>query len=48
VRRVAVVDEDVEDAEEDKLHKSRAQAQHAGRPAAQPGRQGGGGAEKQP
>jgi hypothetical protein len=33
VRRVAVVDVVVEDVEEDKPHKSQAQAQHAGRPA---------------
>jgi hypothetical protein len=31
VRRVVVVDVAVEDAEEDKPHKSRARVQHAGR-----------------
>ena len=33
MHRVVVVDEAVEDAEEDKPHKSRAQTQHAGKPA---------------
>jgi hypothetical protein len=47
VRRVAVVEEVVEDVEEDKLHKSRVLVRHAEGPQRARGRRDDGGAEKQ-